>query len=64
MSEESKSIKIDGKSYEIDKLSKEAKKLVVAVRQADQMVARLKMEAALIQTARTTYFAMLKKNIG
>lgn len=64
MSEESKSIKIDGKSYEVDKLSKEAKKLVVAIRQADQMVARLKMETALCQTARTAYFAMLKKNIG
>lgn len=48
-------IKIDGKQYESDKLSKEAKANLVSLRITDEKILDLQKDLAIAQTARNAY---------
>jgi len=48
-------VNIDGKAYDFDSLSDEAKKLLASIRFADAKLTQLQQEAAMVQTARRTY---------
>lgn len=52
-------LNFDGKTYEIDSLSEEAKQLVGSLRVAEAKLNQLQQETALIQTARSTYIQAL-----
>ena len=53
-------ITIDGKEYETDALSDEAKNNIQNVQFCEQKLADLKRELALVQTARNAYAQALK----
>jgi hypothetical protein len=53
-------IKIDGKDYDTDKLSHEAKAQLVSLQFCDQELARLQSQAAAYQTARMAYAKALQ----
>ena len=53
-------ITIDGKEYETDALSDEAKANIQNVQFCEQKMAELKRELAIVQTARNAYAAALK----
>lgn len=55
-----KTITIDGKTYDPDQLSETARKQLNNIRVADQELARLQAQQALVQTARATYAGVLK----
>tara|TARA_E500000318_G_scaffold88124_1_gene85250 strand:- start:12290 stop:12514 length:225 start_codon:yes stop_codon:yes gene_type:complete len=48
-------ITIDGKDYELSKMSDEAKEQLNNVRVVDQEIERLQMKLAIAQTAKATY---------
>lgn len=51
---------IDGKEYDTDTLSDEAKNSIQNVQYCEQKMAELKRELALVQTARNAYAQSLK----
>jgi hypothetical protein len=53
-------IKIDGKDYDTDKLSDDAKAQLVSLQFCDQELARLQAQAAAYQTARMAYAKALQ----
>jgi hypothetical protein len=53
-------IKIDGKDYDTDKLSDEAKAQLVSLQFCNQELARLQAQAAAYQTARMAYAKALQ----
>ena len=53
-------IKIDGKDYDTDKLSDDAKAQLVSLQFCDQELARLQAQAAAYQTARIAYAKALQ----
>ena len=53
-------IKIDNVDYDTDKLSEEAKAQLVSLQFCDQELARLKAQAAALQTARNAYAKALQ----
>ena len=53
-------IKIDGKDYDTDKLSDEAKAQLVSLQFCDQELARLQAQSAAYQTARMAYAKALQ----
>ena len=55
-----KTITIDGKEYELDDLSKDAKAQVDSIVMCDRKLAELQSEAAIVQTARNAYVAALQ----
>lgn len=64
MAEEQKNtITVDGKDYEADNLSENAKKLIANIQYADQELNRLRMLNAALQTARQSYVATLKSEL-
>lgn len=54
-------ITIDGKDYNIDKLSEDTKGQLVSMRAVDTEIARLQTLQAICQTARNAYAAALKE---
>ena len=54
-------IKIDGKDYDTEKLSKEVKVELARLRQCDQKIHQLEVDLAIAQTARKSYAMALKK---
>ncbi|MDR9500032.1 MAG: DUF6447 family protein [Hydrogenovibrio sp.] len=48
-------ITIDGKEYNLDKLSDEAKNQLTSLRVTDQEISRLQTQQAIAQTARNAY---------
>ena len=54
-------ITIDGKDYELDALSKDAKSQIDSIVLCDRKLAELQSEAAMIQTARNAYVAALQE---
>ena len=56
-----KTITIDGKEYELDDLSKDAKAQVDSIVMCDRKLAELQSEAAIVQTARNAYVAALQE---
>ena len=57
-------IKIDGKEYDIDELSDEAKAQVASLNFVDQELSRLTAQIAAMQTARNTYGRALNEILG
>jgi hypothetical protein len=57
-------IKIDGKDYNTDTLSDEAKAQLQNVQFVDQELARLNAQAAVMQTARIAYAKLLNDALG
>ena len=53
-------VKIDDKEYDADSLSEEANTQLQNLRFVDQELARLQGQAAVLQTARTSYANALK----
>lgn len=54
-------VTIDGKDYETDALSEEAKNHIQNVHYCEQKMAELKRELAVAQTARNTYAQALQR---
>lgn len=59
----SNTIKIDGKDFEVDALSDNAKQQLANVRAADREIARLQTQLALAQTARNAYANAAKSEL-
>ena len=57
-------IQIDGKDYDVDELSDEAKAQLASISFVDQELARLTARVAAMQTARNTYGRALKELLG
>ena len=53
-------ITIDGKDFELDDLSKEAKAQIDSIVLCDRKLAELQSEVAIVQTARNAYVAALQ----
>ena len=53
-------ITIDGKDYELDALSDQAKAQLMSLRTCDQKIQQLQMDLAIAQTARNAYANALK----
>ena len=53
-------ISIDGKEYDLDDLSDEAKNQIVSLRFVDSELSRIQAQAATLQTARLAYSRALK----
>jgi hypothetical protein len=51
----SEKVTIDGREFEVDSLSEDARRLIVRVRLADQRIAQLQQDLAFVQTARNAY---------
>lgn len=54
---------LDGKQYPISSLSEQARAQVGNVQAADQEIARLRVQLALAQTARTAYLQALRAQL-
>ena len=54
-------ITIDGKDFELDDLSKDAKAQIDSIVLCDRKLAELQSEGAIIQTARNAYVAALQE---
>lgn len=57
-------ITIDGKQYDTDKLSENAKAQVGSLQFVDQEIARAQAHLAVLQTARNAYAQALKQELG
>ena len=61
---EGQTIDIDGKSYEIDKLSDEAKSQLGNIQVVDAEIQRLEQRKAIAQTARNAYARALQEELA
>lgn len=59
-----KTIKIDGKDYEVDALSKGVKQQLANLRVVDREIARLQAQLAIAQTARNAYANAAKSELA
>lgn len=60
---EKQKVTIDGKEYELDSLSEEAKNQLVNLRMADQRLVHLRADLAMTQTARNVYARALSESL-
>lgn len=60
----SKSLTINGSTYEVESLSEAAQMQVANIEGADVEIARLQRQLALMQTARNAYVAALSTELG
>ena len=64
MAEETKpTVTVDGKEYEAESLSDNAKNVIANIQFVDQDLNRLRMKNAALQTARQAYITALKKEL-
>lgn len=56
-------VTIEGKEYDIDSLSQEAKTQLGNIQAVDRKLSDLQQEAAILQTARNAYAAALKAQL-
>lgn len=56
-------INIDGQEYAVSDLNEKARNLIVNLRVAEQELARLQQQTALVQTARMAYANALKAEL-
>ena len=63
MAEDKKTLTVDGKEYDANSISDNAKNILANVQFADQELARLRMQSAAIQTARQAYVTALKNEL-
>ena len=62
-SEMANTVKIEGKDYELDQLSDNARAQIVNLNVTDQEIARLQARLAIAQTARASYAKALKQEL-
>lgn len=64
MAEDNKpTLTVDGKEYDTETLSDNAKSIISNVQYVDQELNRLRMQNAALQTARQAYVTALKKEL-
>jgi len=63
MTDKARKVTIDGKEYELDSLNEAARNQLANLRVADQRLAQLRAELAMVQTARDTYAKVLADNL-
>lgn len=63
MTEQAKTVTIDGKEYLLDELNDAAKNQLVNLRTADQKIAAMQQDLAMFQTARNSYAKVLAENL-
>ena len=63
MSEANGTITIDGKSYEVSRLSENAKSQIANIKATDREIEHLKAKMAIYQTARMAYSRALKDEL-
>lgn len=64
MAEETKNtINVDGKDYDADSLSEQARRLISNIRFVDQELNRLQMQTAALQAGRQAYISTLKNEL-
>jgi hypothetical protein len=63
MTDKARKVTIDGKEYELDSLNEAARNQLANLRVADQRLAQLRAELAMVQTARDTYAKVLANNL-
>ena len=64
MAEETKNtINVDGKDYDADSLSEQARRLISNIRYVDQELNRLQMQTAALQAGRQAYISTLKNEL-
>ena len=56
-------VTIDGKEYDLESLSDAAKSHLNSIQIADQKMAQLRTDLAMVQTARNTYAEALKTEL-
>lgn len=56
-------ITIDGKEYELDKLSEETRNQIVSLQACDRKIESLQQDLAMIQTARNAYARSLAETL-
>ncbi|MBB5186491.1 hypothetical protein HNQ57_000752 [Zhongshania antarctica] len=56
-------IKIDGKEYPLESLDNEAKNQLMNLRVADQKIAAVQQDLAMLQTARNAYAKALAESL-
>lgn len=61
--EQKKALTVDGKEYDADALSDQAKNMVRSIQFTDQEIARQQMAINALQTARQAYVTVLKKEL-
>ncbi|MDN3553489.1 DUF6447 family protein [Halomonas almeriensis] len=61
--EQSQTVTIDGKEYQLDQLTESARNQVVNLQVTDQEIQRLQHQLAIAQTARTAYSNELKSEL-
>jgi Family of unknown function (DUF6447) len=57
-------IKIDGKDYDTDKLSAQARAQLTSLQVTDAEIQRLQIQLAIAQTARSAYAKALQDELG
>jgi hypothetical protein len=57
-------ITIDNTEYALDSLSDAARRQVINLHATDREIARVQSQLAMLQTARTTYAAILKRELA
>jgi cell division protein ZapA (FtsZ GTPase activity inhibitor) len=63
MAEDKKTLTVDGKEYDANSISDNAKNIIANVQFADQELARLRLQNAALQTARQAYVTALKNEL-
>ncbi|MCG5533007.1 DUF6447 family protein [Halorhodospira sp. 9621] len=61
--EQPRTVNIDGQSYRLDQLSKNARQQLANLRAADGEIRRLERQLALARTARSAYAQVLKQEL-
>ena len=56
-------VTIDGKEYELEHLSENARSQLNSLQLVDQKIAQLKTDIAIVETARNAYAAALKAEL-
>ncbi len=63
MAEQTQKVTVDGKEYPLDSLNDAAKNQLMNLRVADQKIASVQQELAMLQTARNSYAKVLAENL-
>jgi glycerate kinase len=63
MADQAQKVTIDGKEYAVDALNDAAKNQLMNLRVADQKIASVQQELAMLQTARNSYAKVLAENL-
>lgn len=63
MADEKQKLTIDGKEYLLDDLSEAAKTQLMNLRAADQKIASVQQELAMLQTARNVYAKAMAESL-